>query len=369
MLTSSPQVQLSDRSRRFDVRPFAGDADELSQFVISAWRSTYQGTVPVPHWSGDYFRWQLRLDEPGSERRIVCAYDGDTPAGVVIHFPMQIEVGGKEYSAAQASWLSVAAEYRGQGVAKALNEGSRAVLRDTGCRFKVGYGYFGSKQSLGLKFWRTTENRESTMSRKAGFWSFVLDPARVAAWNVNRLQGFLARLSAPLLRAPRERQVDQVTIREVEADDVPRCLELVDQQTQGCDCRLIWNADRLGRMLGLRGFSQSLVAIEGGGVKGFIGYHILPIEGKRVEPVGILDLVVVEGLSHAARRALLNAVLVRLRAAGAILALKLRTGDYPGGTFLHWGWVPMPADSQVIFTWADSPEPLVRCRRMHLLWR
>ncbi len=369
MLTSPTHVRTASRNTTFDVRTFEGDPAALSEFVISAWRSTYQGTVPVPHWSGEYFRWQLRLDEPGSERRIVCAYDGDRPAGVVIHFPMQFELAGKVMSAAQASWLSVSSEYRGQGVARLLNEGSSAVLRETGCRFKVGYGYFGSNKSLGLKFWKTTANRESTMSRKVGFWVYLLNARRAAAWNVKRMEGVLARVSAPFLRMPRERKHGNVVIRDAVPGDVPLCLDLVDRQTRNCDCRLIWDADRLGRMLGLQGFSQGLVAEEQGSVKGFVAYHVLPIEGRTVEPVGILDLVVVGELSARARRVLLNAVLVRLREAGAILALKLRSGDYPASTFLQWGWAPMPADSQLIFTWADSPEPLPRIRKLHLLWR
>ena len=116
----------------FTVRPFDGTPEELSEFVISAWKSTYAGTMAVPHWSGDYFRWQLRLDEPDAENRTLTVYDGETPAGTMLHFPMTFQVAAEMVEAAQASWLSVPPAYRGKGIAHRLSEETRRVLRAQG---------------------------------------------------------------------------------------------------------------------------------------------------------------------------------------------------------------------------------------------
>jgi len=353
----------------FEARPFAGTPEELSDFVIAAWESTYSGKMAVPQWSADYFRWQLRLDEEDSHKRLVCVYQDGQPAGVVLHFPVVFEVDGQRIQAAQASWLSVPAQLRGQGVARELNQAVQSVMQAEGLRFRLGFGYTGSTVSLGPGFWKKLRGISSTIPRKLGFWVRVLDAKRAAAWNVNRWEGWLARIGGPFLPRLRLKKPSGVTIRPVQQDDVPRCLELAEQGTRNCDLRLLWDEDRLARQLGLRGFGKAFVAEEGGEVRGCIAWHVLPIAGRTVEPVGILDLIFVSELSAAGRTELLNAVLIQMRDEGAIVALKLRSGDYPNRMFLRFGWFCKPADSDVIITWAESPEPLPKLMRLHVLWR
>lgn len=353
----------------FELKSFEGSPEELSEFVVATWNRAYRGKMPVPQWSADYFRWQLRLDEPDSRRRLVAAYDGDRLAGVVLHFPMTFEMKGERFEAAQASWLSVSSDYQGQGVAKKLQQHSSAVLRADGRRFQLGYGYFGSRFSLGLKFWRKMEGTTTSFVKPVGLWARVLDPRRAAAWNLHRWESWLTRLAAPLIPPPPRRHPSGVVIRPIESTDVDRCVELADRATQHCDLRLIWDGKRLARQLGITGYGQALVAVERGKIQGCIGFHVLPILGRTVEPVGVIDLIFVSELSAAARRELLNSVLVQLRDAGAIVALKLRSGDCPARTFLDWGWVWKPADSHVMITWAEKPAPLPPLHRLHLLWR
>lgn len=353
----------------FSVRSFEGTAEELSDFVVAAWRSTYAGKMGVPHWSGDYLRWQLGLDDENSRDRLVAAYDGDQLAGVVLYFPMPFELNGERFDAAQASWLSVSPDYRGRGVAKALENGSLASLREHGLRYQLGYGYFGAKSSLGLRFWKKQEGKTTTFVRQVGFWVRVLDPQRAGRWNVKRIEGRATELLAPLLAPPRPKPSGQTEIRPIEPKDIPRCLELADTASRHCDLRLIWDEARLSRQLGIEGFGRAMVAVEDGAVRGFIGYHILPIEGRTVEPVGILDLVCLSELSRKGQGLLLDTVLTNLRDAGAVVALKLRSGDYPARTFLRRGWVWRRADSHVLITWAQQPELLPPVKRLHVLWR
>lgn len=353
----------------FAVRPFDGTPEELSQFVISAWESTYAGTMAVPHWSGDYFRWQLRLDEPQSADRTLTIYDGETPAGTMLHFPMTFQIAGEVVEAAQASWLSVPPEYRGKGIAHLLSEETRKVLRAQGRRFKLGFGYFGSKKSLGVRFWKKAEGKSVSFGKRVGFWARVLNPLNAAKWNVNRWEGRLTGIVGPFLKLSKPGHTSGIQVRPVQAADVPRCLELAELATQPCEMRLIWDENRLARQLGIHGYSQALVAEEQGEVRGCIGYHVLPIHGMTLENVGVLDLVFISELSSRARTELLNTALWRLRELGCVVALKLRTGDYPTGTFLRWDWFCKPADSQVLITWTHQPEQLPPCRRLHILWR
>ncbi len=115
-----------------EVRTYEGSPEELAKFVVSQWTASYGGRMAVPDWSGDYFRWQLRMDEPEQRQHLIAAYDGAQLAGVVPHFPMQFSLDGEKFSASQASWLSVAPEFRGQGVAGKLIQGSRAIHRELG---------------------------------------------------------------------------------------------------------------------------------------------------------------------------------------------------------------------------------------------
>lgn len=352
-----------------EVRPFEGSPEELSDFVVSQWDASYRGRMLIPRWSGDYFRWQLRMDEAEHRRHLVAAYHGTRLAGVVLQFPMQFATAEERFAASQASWLSVSPEFRGQGVASALNQNLRALNRELGLRFQLGYAYYGGRASLAPKFWLRTQTTNTSAVRSAGFWVRLLDPAKAAGWNLNRFEGWLTRLASPLFPALRDQPRSNIVIRAAEHRDLPRCLELADQSTRHCDLRLVWDADSMTRQLGLNGFSHALVAEVHGEVRGFITFHVLPILGRTEAPIGILDLAVVSELSRAARNELLDAVLMSLQQRGAIAALKLRVGDYPRGLFLRWGWFWRPSDSHVLVTWANEPQVLPKLRRIHVLWR
>lgn len=352
-----------------EIRSFDGTPEELSDFVVSQWTASYQGRMAVPQWSSDYFRWQLRMDEPDRRRHLIAAYQGTRLAGVMLHFPMPFSLSGERFLASQASWLSVSEEFRGQGVAGALLEGSRKLHRELGLRFQLGFAYYGHRASLGPKFWLRSQATKTGTERDTGFWVRVLDPARAASWNLNRIQGWLTKLATPLFFVPRVRPDSGILIRAAEHRDLPRCLALADQSTRHCELRLTWDAESLSRQLGLSGFSHAFVAEEQGEVRGCITFHILPILGRSNALVGIIDLVLVSELSRLGRAKLLNSVLLSLQQHGAIMALKLRVGDYPRGLFLRRGWVCQRSDSHLLVTWAHEPQPLPPLRRIHVLWR
>ena len=352
-----------------EVRSYEGSPEELAKFVVSQWTASYGGRMAVPDWSADYFRWQLRMDEPEQRRHLIAAYDGAQLAGVVPHFPMQFSLDGEKFSASQASWLSVAPEFRGQGVAGKLIQGSRAIHRELGLRFQLGFAYYGHQSSQAPKFWLRSQTTTTAAIRKAGFWVRVLDSPQAAKWNLSTFQRWVTKLTSPVSTVPRICSRPNLLIRPAEQRDLPRCLLLAEKSTRHCDLRLIWDSDSLNRQLGLSGFSQALVAEEDGELRGCITYHILPITGRRKAPVGILDLVLVSELSRPARIELLNSVLLSLKQQGAIVALKLRVGDYPRSLFMGLDWLFRPSDSHVLVTWAGEPQSLPRLGRIHVLWR
>jgi len=352
-----------------ELRSFEGTSEELSDFVVSQWQSIYGGQMAVPQWSSDFFRWQLRMDEPDQRQHMIAAYEGTRLAGLVCDFPMQFSLAGQQFPASQASWLSVASDFQGQGVAGQLIQESRARHRALGLRFQLGYAYYGHQSSRAPKFWKRSQSTTTATLRNAGFWVRVLDPPRATDWNLSLFQRCMTQLTAPFSGTPRVREYASLKIRAAEQSDLAQCLVLVEKSTKHCELRLIWDEASLSRQLGLHGFSHALVAEEHGEVRGCITYHLLPFRGRTEALMGIIDLVLVSELSASAQRALLNSALLSMKNLGAIAALKLRVGDYPRSLFLELGWIPRPADSHIVLTWAGTPEPLPHLNRIHVLWR
>ena len=350
-----------------EVRPFEGSAEELTEFVVSTWKSIYAGQMAVPLWSSDYFCWQLGLEQPERRRYLHAVYQKGRLAGLMPEFPADFELHGKRCSGVQASWLSVPAEFRGQGVARLLADASREQLRSSGQDFRVGYAYYGSRASRGPGFWK--KDVSTQFLRPVGFWTRILQPARVAEWNLNRVEAVLARIASPLIRVPEAQEMDGVIIRPANEDDLESIERLANDCTSGCDFRLIWNRDQLRRQLGLSGYSQSLVTEQNGKVTGCIAWHLLPVQARTVEVIGVLDLMFVHHLSAGIARRLMDHVLRRMYDADAIVALKLRSGDYPLSGFLRLGWVWKPADSSLLIHWAGDRPPQTPVGKFHLLWR
>ena len=352
-----------------EVRSYDGSPEELANFVVSQWTASYGGRMAIPGWNADYFRWQLRMDEPEYRRHLIAAYDGARLAGVVPHFPIQFSLDGERFAGSQSSWLSVAPEFRGQGVAGKMIQGARALHRELGLRFQLGFAYFGHQASQAPKFWLRSQTSTTATIRKVGFWVWVLDPPRSVDWNSSPFQRWVTRLTAALCGVPRIQPRPGLVIRAAEKRDLPRCLTLAEQSTEHCRLRLVWDADSLSRQLGFDGFSHALVAEENGELRGCISFYLLPMMGRTQATFGFFDLVLVSELSASARTELLNSALLLMKQHDAIAALKLRVGDYPRSLFMNLGWIPRPSDSHVLVTWAGEPQSLPSLQRIHILWR
>lgn len=367
-----------------EYRPFDGSLEEFSQFVIATWESTYLGKMPVPQWSAEYFDWQLRLSEPENRNHLFAAYDGTQIAGALAMFPATFELHGKRISGAQGSWLSISNDYRGQGIAKDLHIASRKQLQQEERDVMLGFKYFGSRRSLGINFWKKMQQQKNTMpAGEIGFWARVIDPRRAAKWNLNFWESKLTALATPVTFAPKVATLPNFSIRPVTSTDLPACAALAQSASTKCDLRLVWSEAELEHQFGLKSsqadgpvdctsvkhLASGLVAEKDGKVCGCISYHVLPIRGQCVEPVGIIDLVFVDQLTRREQVALVNAALEQMQKAGAILALKTRTHDYPKGLFLRWGWVGKPAETQILLSWVDQSQEFSPVKSHQVLWR
>lgn len=352
-----------------EIRTYEDSPEALREFVVGVWRESYGGRMAFPLWTPDYFRWQLALgsDAPRSEH-LLAAYDGGRLVGALLGFPTRFRTPLGERDGTQGSWLSIARDYRRQGIATMLRQELRRRHLEQDLTFQIGFGYFGSPHSLGPSFWKSQRELGTVFLGRVGFWARVLDATRAARWNVSRWEGLLTRTFGRLTLPPREKS-GTMLIREYRPADLPGCLELIAHTSANCDLSVVWSAASLQRQLEGGGVGRTLIAERDGIPVGFVNWHSLCFLGRTEETVSVIDLSVMPGLSRADQHRVLSTALSRMRSAGAALALKLRIGDHDWIPFVTTGFVPRLPDSYVLATWGAEPEPFPRLPRMHLLWR
>lgn len=344
------------------VEPFRGSSQELADFICGVWQRDYARRMAFPIWSRDFFDWQLSFGDGQPDRRL-AVYDKDRLAAVLIGFPMSVRADSRTFKGANWSWLSVAQEYRGFGLAKLLDAARVEVERDAESDLIVSYRFNGSKHSLAER-----PSSQTTLKRfhcRLGLWARPLDGKRLQRWNVSAAEGILGRMWTPVL--PKPENSNQV--RSYEVEDLPSCLEITQRQFKGFGISVDWTPTSLQHQLAGHSMAQTIVAEEGGEVRGFINFHVLPFQGKTRELVGVIDLICVGQLSYGRRSKLMSCALRSMQDQGAILALKLRSGDVGRSFMLRIGFTPRLPDSSLVLQWTQHPRTVPGNKPTHLLWR
>lgn len=360
-----------DLSRKADgmlqVRTYEGNADELSRFVGSVWRATYAGKMPLPIWDTAYFDWQLTWRPPSERPACIAAYDGDRLVGTLLGEEFRFRWLGREHLGTQGSWLSVDPEYRRAGTAGLMLKELKRRHVERGADFQIGYGYEGSRLSLGPKFWGKYP-KDTIVPKKLGFWARVLNYSAVADWELNRLEGIGARTLGWWQRGAAGWQADS-HVRPYRADDLPACLEQAHGLLDHVQAGIIWDRERLAHQLDFKGFPRTLIYETDGQVGGFVNYHVLEYLGRTTIRVAMIDLLAVHELPAPAARALLKTALRAMHDDNVSLCLMLRTPCFPAGVLLRTGFIPRPADQAILLTKMRPEFDVAGVRRFHILWR
>jgi GNAT superfamily N-acetyltransferase len=349
-----------------ELRTFDGDLAELQRFIVGVWRQSYGGRMPFPLWPVRYFEWQFGSPDGLIRAHWVAAYEGTKLVGTVLGLPLRFHIAGREYGGTQGSWLSVDPDYRRQKIGSQLRMEMIRRHQEHGLVGQLGYIFQGSIFSLGRPFWKSKGSQGSDVIRRVGMWVRILNSARAAAWSLSPLEATGINLASPVFRVPRPPTGG--TVRAARPGDLPVCLELTNEASRASDFGIIWDEVALGRHL--EGFGRARVFERDGIVRGLCTYHILPVQGRTEESLGVIDLVVTQHLAGHEARALLADVLCDLHKAGAILALRVSSGDVPWSLMWRMGFFPRPADSGVVCSWSDPGNPPVKSvRSLHVLWR
>jgi hypothetical protein len=347
-----------------EIRTFDGTPNELQEFVVGVWKQSYAGQMAFPLWSAEYLDWQLDL--AGSRDFVIAAYDDQRLVGAILACALDFRTPVSVRGGILSSWLSVDRSYRGQGLVGKLKEVQSSRLRERGGNLIFAYRYVGSRHSLSKPPTDTDMHSGEWTTRKVGFWVRILDSSRAVAWSVDRANRVMTRLGSPFVLAPRVPKTPLV-IRDYAPRDLPACLEVIRRSNSNKAFAIEWGAEQLGRHCG--GFGNCLVAERDGQVRGFVTFHVLPFQGRTVEPVGVVDIVTIDELSSRERRAVIGTMLQRIAAAGGILALKLWTGDSPLGAMLISGFIPLPRDSHEALRVIDGSAKVDLHGRQQILWR
>jgi GNAT superfamily N-acetyltransferase len=350
-----------------DVGSYRGSLEDLQAFVTEVWSREYQGRMSFPLWTADYFRWQFGESESASPL-MLAALDGDRIVAALVGLRLPLWIAGVRRQGLLSSWLSVDPEYRGRGLVHELKSEQLRHLQQSQTDLIVSFRYDGSRVSRAAGPTSAQRRDHDWSCRRVGFWARALDSGRLAQWTLSSIDRWLTHAGAVVIPAPRASS-RVATVRDYRADDHSHCLALLRQSADGFDLTIDWTDDRLDRHLGGCGVGRCLVCCEAGEIRGFVSFHVLPFSARGVEPVGIMDLVVVDKLPAREQRALINAALVQMREAGAVLALKPRLGDVSPVTMTSCGFFPRPTDSYQMVHWLTSPDQQPSLRRQQFLWR
>ena len=353
-------------SSTLQIETYTGSVEKLVEFVNEVWAHSYADRMTFPCWTPEYFEWQFRLDSDFSRQNLIAAYDGSVLAGVLLgtSFPFRSPAG--LHGGSQWSWLSVHPDYRGWGIAKALNQ--ERIVRQTAAdsRLIVSYRYIGSPHSLAEKPCKDSSDRK--FNRKVGFWARVLDPHRFSKWHWSGVEGFLAKVAAPFCRIPTSARTDGA-IRPFSLADLDACVDLVQHEFRSSILSIDWDHDFLRHQLFGNDVSQTLLLEEGGCIKGFVNFHLLPFRAKMIEKVAVIDLIVLEKASSRGRTRLLNTALAHMQEQGAVLALKVRCGDTRAWPMLKTHFVPEFPDSYLVLQSVGGQLDIPKASSIHVLWR
>ncbi|TWT59894.1 hypothetical protein Pan54_06050 [Rubinisphaera italica] len=343
-------------------------SSELAEFITSTWRKSYEGKMTFPLWSAEYFEWQLRWKNPHFRRNLIAIYDDSRLVATLLGSEYSFRCGNEILPGSIWSWMTIDPAYRGQGFAKLLNEERIRRLKDRHIDLVVSYRYFGSKNSLAERPHRNSGDNTAKFHNKVGFWVRVLNPQGVWDWSLSSAAAWGARLTSPWAPLPKLGKEENY-IRKATPDDIPQCLELIHEKTNSLPLAIHWDQETLSNQLLGSPLSTTLVYEREEKIEGFINFHLLTSFSKCEGQMGLLDVMSTQRLSSRKSLYLMYAAMQEMLNQGAIVALKLRSGDEDLLLMLRSYFAPRAPESHLVMQWIGEEREVPKNAKTHLLWR
>jgi hypothetical protein len=322
-----------------EIREYCGDFEDLVDLTGRVWIPLYSGKM-----------WFSLPDAPTMRSwaevgKCLAAYHGSRVVGSIFSVPYPLRINSAEQSTALITGFTVDPKH--VRVAWPLVERIRAFHAEHGIPFGIG-GIASDESSPSYRFWtrymRAFPERFNFLLR-TGHWFKILAPSAVARAGITRWERLASGTLGHLLRFTP--YPSDARVRPYRAEDLERCVQLIDKTCADFDWAIRWSAKQLAHELADPAF-EILVLEHDGRVRGMVRYRRVVTYGRAPVNAAAIDLWADDGLTGAQRARLLGHVCNHLREHDVHVVLALRCAMMPASAFAANLFLPPAAALHVV---------------------
>jgi GNAT superfamily N-acetyltransferase len=307
-----------------NIEAFRGDLEGLERMAHSAWRDEY-GIESFPNlYRPEFLRYVF--DRIEDKEHLIAAYRGDEIVSFLANVPRRYSVDSKIYRGVYSCLLVTRKELLRQGIAQALID--KALQLNKRLQYDLSiYALEGGHRSTQLVKKLEATGHPVRWLRRNYVIARILDLKRAAAseglkkWEQTAIR---------IIRAQRPpNKNDSVPMREYRAEDLDRCLHLLNRYADKIRLALIWDREELGIELDYPDVSQTLVYEKDGKVEGLINFIYHDHLGHTKERWAWINHVAYPALSSRERKRFVEAFLCYIKDSGCLGAVEWIRKYYP----------------------------------------
>ncbi len=307
-----------------EIDTFRGDLEGLEKMAHTAWRDEY-GIESFPNLYRPEFL-KFLFDRIEDKRHLIAAYRGDEIVSFFANLPRRFSIDGEIYKGVYTCLLVTRKELLRQGIASALIQKALDLNKEAGYDLAIYALEKGHRSTQLVKKLEATGHPVHWIKRNSVI-ARILDLSRVAASEELKTWEKAALRIIDAQRAPKKRE--SIPIREFRAEDLDRCLSLLNQYSGKIKLALIWDREDLGIELDYPDVSQTLVYEKEGKVEGLINFIYHDHLGKKKERWAWINHVAFPSLSSRERKQFVEAFLCHIQDAGCLGAVEWTRKYYP----------------------------------------
>ena len=307
-----------------NIEAFRGDLENLEKMAHSAWRDEY-GVESFPNLYRPKFL-RFVFDRIEDKNHLIAAYRGDEIVSFLANLPRRFSVDGKIYRGVYTCLLVTRKELLRQGIAQALIGKALEINKKAQYDLSIYALEKGHRSTQLIKKLEATGNPVQWLRRNYVI-ARVLELNRAAASEgLKKWEKAAIRLIGAQ-KPPKKR--DSIPIREYQAEDLDRCLTLLNQYADKIRLALVWDREELGIELDYPDVSQTVVYEKNGKVEGLINFIYHDHLGKTKERWAWINHMAYPTLSSRERRRFVEAFLCYIQDAGCLGAVEWARKYYP----------------------------------------
>jgi GNAT superfamily N-acetyltransferase len=333
-----------------NIEAFRGDLEGLERMAHSAWRDEY-GIESFPNLYRPKFL-RFLFDRIEDKNHLIAAYRGDEIVSFMANLPRSFSIDGITYKGVYTCLLVTRKELLRKGIAQALID--RALELNKQARYDLSIFALekGHRSTQLIKKLEATGNPVHWLRRNSVI-ARILDLNRVMASEKLKAWEKMALHFIGAQRAPKRRE--SVPLREYRAEDLDRCLILLNQYADSVRLALVWDIEDLGIELFYPDVSQTVVYEKDGKVEGLINFIYHDHLGKTKERWAWINHVAYPALSSRERRRFVEAFLCYIQDAGCLGAVEWTRKYYPMEPLYRNRFFPYFRQVNMV-AWTFNPE-------------